>query len=673
MGFYSKTRDYFRRLIYLNSLQKRYTTELPKKTDFVQLELKTSLSPTVSIIIPFYNQFNYTYNCLNSIAHHFPCIDIEIILINDNSTEQIDLSLLKNIKIIKNEENLGFLRSVNKGISAAKGKYIYLLNNDTQVHSGFLDELIYVFENFENVGAVGSMLLNKDGSLQEAGSFFLSDKSPTQIANKKIYTPEINYIYKTDYCSGCSLMFERINSDNEPNLFDEHFVPAYFEDADLCFQLRYHQGKDIYYTPFSKVTHFNGVSYQNEDRVKTEHKSSLFIKNHDKFKSKWEKELNMIKSKNKWERIEELYGDKQIIFFHERVPQYDNNSGELRLTEIIKTYKNLGYNVSLIAPKNTIKNSYNIFFQKLGVRLFYKYAAAADLKLFIRRFFNRAPFIWYSASEMCLKYFKFSKVHFPMSKTIFDMIDIHHLRYQRALEVNPKNKKYKRRFKRYYKYEKKAAQLVDIVIPISEDEANYMNTFTPGIKTKVISNVHYIKVDINSVPDYESRKDLLFIGSTHHPNVDAVNYLKNDILPLVWQRYPDLKLNVIGDLKNSFPDTNHPNIIFHGYVQDITLLFLTHKMMVAPLRYGAGVKGKIGQAFEYGLPVVTSSTGAEGMYLEHNKNALLADNTTEFAEQIIKLLSDKQTWQMLKNNSAESLKPFSIETLKEKIKIIEKL
>ena len=673
MGIYSKTRDYFRRLIYLNSLQKRYKTELPKKPDFVQLELNTSLSPEVSIIIPFYNQFDYTYNCLRSIARQYPQVDIEVILIDDNSSEKIDFSLLKKIKIIKNEENLGFLRSVNKGISAAKGKYIYLLNNDTQVHAGFLDELIYVFENFENVGAVGSMLLNSDGSLQEAGSFFLSDKSPTQIANKKIYTPEINYIYQTDYCSGCSLMFERLNSENELNLFDENFVPAYFEDADLCFQLKYHQGKNIYYTPFSKVTHFNGVSYQNEDRKKNEHKSALFVTNHDRFKNKWQKELNTIKSKNKWERIEELYGDKQIIFFHERVPQYDNNSGELRLTEIIKTYKNLGYNVTLIAPKNTIKNRYNIFFQKLGVRLFYKYTAAADLRLFIRRFFNKAPLIWYSASEMCLKYFKFSKVHFPESKTIFDMIDIHHLRYQRALMVNPNNKKYKRRFKRYYKNEKKAAQLVDIVIPISEDEAIYMHTFTPGIKTLVISNIHYVKINIDSVPDFESRKDILFIGSTHHPNIDAVNFLKDDILPLVWHKYPDLKLNVIGDLKNSFTDPLHPNIILHGYIQDITPQFLTHKMMVAPLRYGAGVKGKIGQAFEYGLPVVTSSTGAEGMYLKHNKNALLADDAAEFAEHIIKLLSDKQTWQTLKGNSAESLKPFSIETLIEKIKAIEKL
>lgn len=673
MGIYSKTRDYFRRLIYLNSLQKRYKTELPENLKFLQLEPNTSLSPLVSVVIPFFNQFNYTYNCLQSIIRHYPLLDIEIILINDNSTEEIDFSLLKNIKIIHNEKNIGFLRSVNKGIEAAKGNYIYLLNNDTQVHEGFLDELMHVFKNFDNVGAVGSMLLNWDGSLQEAGSFFLNDKAPTQIANKKIYSPEINYIYKTDYCSGCSIMFERVNSENELNIFDEKFAPAYFEDADLCFQLKYKQGKDIYYTPFSKVTHFNGISYQNDDRDKQEHKSSLFVKNHDQFKDKWRKELDSIKSKNKWERIEELYGNKQIIFFHERVPQYDNNSGELRLTEIIKTYRKIGYNVTLIAPKNNIKNRYNSFFQKLGIRLFYKYTAFADLRIFIRRFFNKAPLIWYSASEMCLHYFSFSKTHFPMSKTIFDMIDIHHLRYQRALEVSPNNKKYKRRFKKYYKYEKRAAQLVDIVIPISGDEENYMHTFTPGIKTKVISNIHYVKVDIDTIPDYESRKDILFIGSTHHPNIDAVNYLKEDILPLVWQIYPDLKLNIIGDLKNSFPDTNHPNIIFHGYVQDITSLFLTHKMMVAPLRYGAGVKGKIGQAFEYGLPVVTSSTGAEGMYLEHNKNALLANNATEFAEQIIKLLSDKHTWQTLKNNSTESLKPFSIETLLEKIKAIEKL
>lgn len=669
MGIYTDIRDYFRNLVYLNRIQKKYETKLPSVKNFTAFSIETSIEPIVSIIIPFYQQYEYTYNCLKSIAKNSPKVAIEIILIDDNSNTSYDFSFLENIEILKNENNLGFLKSVNKGILAAKGKYIYLLNNDTEVHYDFLDELISVFDNFDNVGAVGSMLLNMDGTLQEAGSFFLSDKSPTQVANKKIYAPEINYVYKADYCSGCSLLFQRVNDHGDLNIFDEKFAPAYFEDADLCFQLKYIQEKDIYYTPFSKVTHFNGVSYNPKDQDNSL-KSALFSKNHELFKQKWASPLSLIKADNKWKRIEELYGNKQILFLHERPPQYDNNSGELRLTEIIKTYVRLGYNCSLLAPKNSIKNSYNEYFQKLGVRIFYKYTVVADLHFFIRRFYNQTPLVWYSASEMCIKYHSFVRNKFPKAKTIFDMVDIHHLRYKRALEITPKNKKYKRRYKRYLKYEKKAAYLADIIIPISEDEKKYMEHFAPRTKLIVISNIHYTKVKLNEIASFDERKDLLFIGSSHHPNVDAIHFLKDEILPKVWQTNPNICLNIIGDVKSIFKGVQHPNINFLGYVPDITPLFLTHLMMVAPLRYGAGVKGKIGQAFEYYLPLVTSSTGAEGMFLKHNENALLADNATEFATQINRLLVDKALWSTLQQNAKESLKPFSTEALIDKINLI---
>ncbi len=671
MGIYTKTRDYFRKLIYLAKLQKRYRTRLPRIKQIPTFSFDTYEQPLVSIIIPFYNQYAFTHNCIISIIQHLPKVDFEIILVDDNSSEVCDFSQIKNLTIIRNETNIGFVRSVNNGIKNARGTYIYLLNNDTEVHEGFLDELIYVFDNFENVGAVGSMLLNTDGTLQEAGSFFLNEGFPTQIANKKTYSPEVNYIYKADYCSGCSLLFKKVNDEQSLNLLDEIFVPAYFEDADLCFQLKYKQGKDIYYTPFSKISHFNGVSY-NSKKDTSSLKSELFQKNHDIFIKKWHKELGSITARSKWERVEELYGDKQIVFFHYRVPQYDNNSGELRLTEIIKMYRKLGYNTSLIAPKNRIKNTYNPYFQRLGVRVYFGYKPIADLLFFIRRFIRKNPLVWFSTSDVFIKHYPFATKYLTNARLIFDMVDVHHLRYQRALEISPGNKKYKKRYQKYYRYEKKAAELAHVVVAISEEEKEYMHKFTPGAKLIVISNIHYTKVRPTEIPSFEERKGLLFIGSTHHPNVDAINFLKDEILPEIWKSHPQIELNIVGDIQAAFKDLKHPNIKFHGYVPDIATLFLTHKMMVAPLRYGAGVKGKIGQAFEYYLPVVTSTTGAEGMYLKHEKNALLANSAEDFAQQIVRLYADKELWLTLQKHSSNSLSPFSLEALTEKIIQVEK-
>jgi len=669
MGIYTKVRDYFRNLIYLKKYKKSYNYNNQNKKTIVQnkLTFPTINNPIVSIIIPFYNQFEYTINCLNSINANLPSTGIEIILVDDNSSENKDILSFENIIILRNSQNIGFLASVNKGIQQAQGEYIYLLNNDTIVHSGFLDELLYVFGNFKDVGAVGSMLLNEDNTLQESGAYFLNDGHPSQVANKRIYAPEINYIRQVDYCSGCSLLFKRKQDSGDLNLFDTLFSPAYYEDADLCFHIRHIQNKKIYYTPFSKITHFNGASYNS---IKDSSKTNLLHKNHSIFNKKWKKIIDEIKSTTKWDRIQELYGDKHIIFFHSRIPQPDNNSGELRLFEIMKTYASLGYHCSIMCDNNIIKNNYNEKLQRIGIRTYYKYIPLLNKFFFIRRLKEKNHLLWFSTSEVFLSYYKSIKKYYPNSKFIFDMVDIHHLRYQRALEFDPNNKKYKRRYKRYYKYELRSSELADLIIAISDDEKTYMTQFAKESKVIVISNVHYFKVDLNKIPGFGDRKDLLFIGSSHHPNIDAINFLKYDIMPEVWKQNPDIKLNIIGDVSSYFQGFHHEKINFLGYVPDITSSFLESRIMVAPLRYGAGVKGKIGQAFEYYLPVVTSYIGGEGMYLKHDKNALLADYGKDFATQILRLYNNKTLWEELQKNMGDSLSPFSIENLENRIQQI---
>ena len=138
-------------------------------------------------------------------------------------------------------------------------------------------------------------------------------------------------------------------------------------------------------------------------------------------------------------------------------------------------------------------------------------------------------------------------------------------------------------------------------------------------------------------------------------------------MPLVWKRLPEVKVNIIGNVNEKINDIDHPNFIFQGYVSDIVDFFKSNKIMIAPLRYGAGVKGKVGQAFEFYLPVITTSIGAEGMKLVDKKNALINDTKEAFASAIIELYTNKNLWLELQNNSEQSLGPFSKEILKNTI------
>ena len=676
MGIIRNFRHYKRRRRRIRQLNEIYPKLEIKSLDNIErkaIDFLYSTAPLVSVIIPFYNQFNYTLNCLYHLHTHLTDdIKYEIILIDDNSSENCDFSFIKGIRVITNNENAGFLKSINIGIREAAGEYIYILNNDTEVQKGFLSELLYVFDNFPNTGAVGSMLLNADGTLQEAGSVFLKDCDIHQVVRKKkVFYPQVNFIYKTDYCSGCSLLFKRKKDTGELNLFDEQFAPAYFEETDFCFQLKHLQNKDVYYTPFSRVLHYNGVTYNSSTgntADKTTQKEELFRVNLGKFKNKWQKEIDAIRAPAVDARIEELYGNKSVVIFCGVIPQHDRDSGSNRLKEMIVAFLGLGYYVLMLKKKTYIYDGpYIEYYQRLGVNVFYEHNQDIKPGRYLENIISKPAIAWFYNPDVFLEYYPLAEKHLPKAKMVFDMVDIHHLRYKRASELEPLNPLYKKEYTKYLKMEDDAAKTSDHVITISDFEEKYMAQFCPPEKIITISNIHYPKIEIENTSGFEERKDIIFIGSSHTPNIDALYFLYNDIMPIVWQSLPGLKVNVIGNVKDRINDIDHPDFIFLGFVPDVEKLFTTNKLMVAPLRYGAGVKGKIGQAFEYHLPVVTTSAGAEGMQLTDGENALINDDKTGFANSIIELYSNKKLWLQLQANSEKSLEPFSKEKLKEQL------
>jgi GT2 family glycosyltransferase len=666
---------FFRRRRKVKQLEDKLKNIQPKELKSIDrspISFKSSENPKVSIIIPFYNQEIYTWNCLQylhkNLTDNYP---YEIILIDDNSSEKYDFTNASGINIIKNETNLGFLKNINKGINASKGEYIYLLNNDTEVYENFLDELFYVFENHKNVGAVGSMLLNPDQTLQEAGCVFMKDFTIHQIVrNRKPFYPEVNYIRKVDYCSGCSLLFKKHKDNGEVNLFDEQFAPAYFEETDLCFDLKYNQNKNIYYTPFSKVLHFNGITYNDKSKQNQEsnnRKEILFKTNQKKFYDKWNQQINSIQAECVEDRILEINNNKSILFINDTVPEFDRDSGSNRLKEIMNVFVEKGYNVAFVSKDIFIWQAYLEVYQRMGINIFYEHLQYKDYKYFISKYCANANYVWIYGPNSFKNYYEKIKPLFSNAKFIYDMVDIHHLRFKRASEINKEDKRNFKNYLAYKKIELEAAKVSDYTITISDDEKEFMKTFCDEKQLITISNIHYPKVKQNEINPFDRRNDILFIGSTHHPNVDAIHFLYNNIMPIVWKSYPKMKVNIIGNINTVVKNITDERFIFHGFVSDIEPLFNNAKLMVAPLLIGAGVKGKIGQAFEYYLPVVTTTIGAEGMFLKDEENVLIADQPTDFANSILKLYTDEVIWKKLSLNSEKSLYPFSVEKVNDVI------
>ena len=255
--------------------------------DYPILVFEESIKPMVSIIIPVYNQFAYTYHCLKHINKYMDHIPCEVIIGDDCSfdkTTELE-KIVKGAKIIHNKVNCQFVKNCNRMGDDAKGKYLLFLNNDTQVQHGWLSALMEIMESDRSVGLSGSKLVYPNGLLQEAGGIVWRDATVLQFGNnRRPGESEVNIRRETDYISGASMIIRK-ELWNEIGGFDERFSPAYYEDVDLAFEVR-ERGYKVVYQPESEVIHFEGISEKMDEDTE-----ARINENREKFFMKWKKTL----------------------------------------------------------------------------------------------------------------------------------------------------------------------------------------------------------------------------------------------------------------------------------------------------------------------------------------------------------------------------------------------
>ena len=294
--------------------------------------------PVVSIIIPVYNQWEYTIQCLDSIQKNSGNIKYEVILMDDQSTDETINAekYVKNAKVIRNDKNLGFLLNCNKGVSIAKGKYIILLNNDTLVQPQWLFWLVRTMDYRQEVGLIGAKLIFSTGKLQEAGGIVFRDGSAMNYGREdNPDSPQYNYFKDVDYCTGASICIRKEVWDKLGG-FDTQFSPAYYEDTDMAFRIR-ELGYRTVFQPKSIVVHFEGVSHGTDLNSGTKKKQ---VENQKLFFKKWEKELSI----NNFHRDENLFLARDrsmhsgiVLVICDKVPSHSDKTGQEELFSFVNT------------------------------------------------------------------------------------------------------------------------------------------------------------------------------------------------------------------------------------------------------------------------------------------------------------------------------------------------
>lgn len=254
--------------------------------------------------------------------------------------------------------------------------------------------------------------------------------------------------------------------------------------------------------------------------------------------------------------------------------------------------------------------------------------------------------------------------HCPQALRILDTEDLHFLRIARQ-KASEQNRKFEADdlYSETAKRELASILRCDVSLMISEFECDLLiQQF--GISADLLCYMPFLTDEISedfkhSIPGFDERKDFMFIGNLMHPpNWDAVRALKDDIWPLLSKQLPEASLKIYGAYTPSKAQQLHkPSERFYimGRADSATEVIGQARVMLAPIRFGAGVKGKLLEAMQTGTPSVTTCVGAEAMHINGTWNGLIADAPEEFVSAAVRLYTDQALWEEAQKTGFEIL------------------
>ncbi|MDQ0377051.1 glycosyltransferase [Amycolatopsis thermophila] len=611
----------------------------------------TSDDPLVTIVIPVHGQWSYTRRCLQSLEESGARVPFEVVVVDDASPDDSaeQLAACPGVRLVRTHANLGFLGAVNLGASHARGEFLVLLNNDTEVRPGWLDALTGVVRAEESIGLAGAKLVYPDGRLQECGGIVFADGSAANYGHGgDPDDPRYQAVRDVDYCSGAAILvrrelWERLGG------FDERYSPAYYEDTDLAFAVR-DAGYRTVVVPDAVVVHHEGVSHGTDVTAGVKRYQEI---NHEVFAAKWAAALaeQADPGTSLWIARQRVPGRAQrdgdlVLVADVTVPTPDRDSGSVRLSSLLDELVALGHRVVFCPMGPPSDPSYLDRLHRAGITVLvdpglreqFLHEAGAHLSLAL---LSRPTVAWHLADRL--------RICAPRARIVFDTVDLHFVRLSREAELVERlggapetSAMLHQRSRLYRELELALVRACDRTLVVSEAERDLLADLAPGAPVQVLSNVH-----IPGPPASPAgRPGVLFVGSFEHPpNRDAAYWLAGEIWPLVRRRLPEAVLDLVGhDPTDELRALDGHGVRFRGWVADLAALYDTARLSVAPLRFGAGVKGKVGESLAAGVPVVGTTLAFEGMRLRDGEEVLVGDKAEEIADGIVSLLTDDALW-----------------------------
>ncbi|MFL1462846.1 glycosyltransferase [Roseococcus sp. DSY-14] len=626
---------------------------VPRPGDVV---LPTSDAPVLSVIIPAYGQVAHSLRCLASLAAFPPALPFEVLLVEDASgdPQAPALRAVRGLRYVERAENLGFLRSCNDAATLARGQFLFLLNNDTEVMPGALDALHAALTEphpgFPGpVGLAGARLLYPRGWLQEAGGILWRDGSAWNWGNRQDpRQPEFTYLREADYCSGAAIMLPRAAWEAMGG-FDEHFLPAYCEDTDLAFRLRA-AGWRTLYVPWATVMHHEGASHGTDvtQGVKAHQVTNLrrLFERHRAVLERHEPNgTHLIRARD---RAPADGARRVVLLADNNIPTPDQDAGSRATLSVVQALLAAGHAVKFWPLNGLDLPPYRAALERLGVECIAG-PGRPDFAGWLRENAGQLDQAVLSRPHVAAALLPALEALAPAVPRLFYGHDLHHERLRREAAVvearDPARAAALRAEAGRAEAEERAAWAgSDLVIYLSEEETAQVRRLAPGTAAMTLLSFTLPPLP-EAPPGPEGRAGLVFVaGFGHPPNVDAAAWLVQEVMPLVRARRPDAALSIVGS--SPTPEVRAlagPGVEVTGFVPDEELRrrYAAARLAICPLRFGAGVKLKVVEALHAGLPLVTTPVGVQGL---DGAPCAVAEDAAGLAAAALRLLEDDDAW-----------------------------
>ena len=614
--------------------------------------------PLVSIVMVIYGAWELARQSLQSVLEHTePCYDV--IIVDNASPDGAGEFLVAEVRgatVIRNQHNVGFGAGVNQGVLQARGTFLCLLNSDAFVLPGWLEPLISTLDAEPAVGAVASMLLNEDGTLQEAGSVVGRDGSTQALGYGDDPTsPEYCFRRDVDYVSAACLLMRR-RTFTELGGFDPAYPVAYCEDVDLCFALS-DIGLRTVYQPASKVIHVRGASSTHEQAAQLMEENRVILR------ARWGRKLASRHPLNDIESFPlRLLANRdaealdRILVVDDRVPHHDRGSGDPRMAKFLIELATLWprARITLLPADGQSADRYAPPLLARGIEV------ADDAKGWKHWLESRS--YHYSAVVVSRpnNYERFDEVirrTQPQALRVYDVEALFFRRVERSAKLAltaESRAEALAESSRLRNLEIGAITSADLVLCVSDEEQEFVRGVAPQVSSLVIPDLSPV---VKNPAGFEARDGLLFfagfMGGAGAPNEDAVQQLVHYVLPSFRSHETDTSgrdrkpatLHIVGaDPTPVVKRSAGPGVEVVGFVADPAPWLQRARVHVVPLRIGAGVKHRLVETMSAGLPFVTTTVGAEGLPLDEVRHLIVADDPEEIARLAWLLYSQPDRW-----------------------------